>query len=141
MALLFGTSWAVNSIVVSGLLVLIVAGNGVAALRPLPTAVAFAGIGLSLLLAHAVSLETLFSASTVPRALDATMLLGLPVFFAAIAFIASFRAIGFKGAALGSNLLGALVGGLLESSSMALGMRAMVVLAALLYLAAYLTRP
>ena len=41
-------------------------------------------------------------------------------------------------AALGSNLIGAMVGGLIEYSSMALGLRAMTLLAIVLYVASLL---
>jgi hypothetical protein len=61
-----------------------------------------------------------------------------PVFFASIIFIRTFAEARFSGAALGSNLLGALVGGLLESLSMWIGLRSLLFLALGLYLAAYL---
>jgi hypothetical protein len=57
------------------------------------------------------------------------------VFFAGIIFISSFARAGFRGSALGSNLFGALLGGLLESSSMWFGLKFLTILAALLYLA------
>jgi len=60
-----------------------------------------------------------------------------PVLFASILFIRMFAATSFRGSALGSNLLGALVGGLLESLSMWIGLRALLFLAVLLYAAAY----
>jgi hypothetical protein len=60
------------------------------------------------------------------------------VFFAGIIFVRSFAHAGFSGKALGSNLFGALVGGLLESLSFWFGLKALLVIAALLYLASAL---
>jgi len=138
MALLFGTTWVVNSIVISGLLLLIVAANAVVAWRPrLSVPGAYAGIFASLVASYAIPLERFFLPSLWVKALVATGVLCLPVFFAGIVFIRSFAAEGFRGEALGSNLLGALVGGLLESLSMWTGIRSLLVIAALLYLASW----
>jgi Spermine/spermidine synthase domain len=136
MALLFGTTWIVNAVVVSGLLGLIVAANLVyGALPRIPLAVAFVGLFVSLGVMFAVHLESLFFESWILRALAATLALCTPVFFAGIIFISSFARAGFRGSALGSNLFGALLGGLLESSSMWFGLKFLTILAALLYLA------
>ena len=62
-----------------------------------------------------------------------TAVLCLPVFFAGIVFILSFAHEGFRSDALGSNLLGALLGGMLESVSMWTGMRSILILVALFY--------
>ncbi len=135
MALLFGTTWVVNAVVISVLLFLIVAANLVyGAVRRIPLAVAYAGLFVSLVVMFAVPLEKLFYESFALRALMATLALCTPVFFAGIIFISSFERAGFRGSALGSNLFGSLLGGLLESSSMWLGLKSLTIIAALLYL-------
>ncbi len=136
MALLFGTTWVVNAVVVSGLLLLIVAANVVySAWRRVPLWMAYAGLFVALAVMYAVPLEKLFYQSWTLRALMATLALCTPVFFAGIIFISSFERAGFRGSALGSNLFGSLLGGLLESSSMWFGLRSLTILAALLYIA------
>jgi SAM-dependent methyltransferase len=135
MALLFGTTWVVNAVVVSGLLCLIVAANLVySAWRSVPPWLAYSGLFVSLVVMYAMPLEKLFYQLWVLRALVATLTLCTPVFFAGIIFISSFERSGFRGTALGSNLFGALIGGLLESSSMWFGLKALTTLAALLYI-------
>jgi hypothetical protein len=62
-----------------------------------------------------------------------------PSFFAGIIFISSFSEIGFRAEALGSNLLGSLVGGLLESLSFLFGIQAMVLFVGVAYLLSFLT--
>ena len=139
MALLFGTTWLVNSVVVGGLLLLIVAANILIAKVPhFRCSVAYAGIFVSLTVAYLIPLETFFFPSIWLKACSATAVLCLPVFFAGLVFIRSFAAANFSGEALGSNLFGALVGGLLESVSYWTGIKSLLVLAAILYGASWL---
>jgi predicted membrane-bound spermidine synthase len=140
--LLFGMTWVVNSIVIAAVLVMILAANLIAARWPrLPARVALAGLGLSIAALAIVPLD-LFNALTGPAKLvAASAFLTAPIFFAGLIFIRSFAACPDKAAALGSNLLGALVGGLLESLSFLTGIRALILLVALAYMAAVWTRP
>jgi hypothetical protein len=134
MALLFGTTWLVNSIVVSGLLCLIVAANLVYQTFPkIPIRLAYAGLMLSLVVLYAVPMEKLFFKSLLVRVVVSTLVLCLPVFFAGIVFVSSFAKARFEGNALGSNLFGSLAGGLLESLSLWLGLKALVIVAAIVY--------
>jgi hypothetical protein len=48
-------------------------------------------------------------------------------------FASEFRSTDSPAAALGANMLGAVVGGLLENLSLVIGMKALLVVAALLY--------
>jgi len=139
MALLFGTTWLVNSIVISGLLLLIIGANLLVEWRKdFRIKVAYAGLFGCLLLSYPIRMESLFFASFWLKALAATLVLCMPAFFAGIVFIRSFAKAGFQGSALGSNLFGALFGGLLESLSMWTGIRSLLVVAALLYLASWI---
>lgn len=140
MALLFGTTWVVNSIVIAGLLLLIMAANILVEFRPrFPAGFGYAGIFASLLASYLIPLQSFFFPSIWLKALTATLVLCLPVFFAGIVFIRSFVEEGFRGEALGSNLLGALIGGMLESLSLWTGIQSLLVIAALLYLASWFT--
>jgi hypothetical protein len=56
-----------------------------------------------------------------------------PVYFAGLVFARSFRSAPLAGPAIGANILGSVLGGWIEYSTMALGMRALVVLAAGFY--------
>jgi len=136
MALLFGTTWLVNSIVIAGLMILIVASNFIVQWTPkIPVAVGYLGMLCAIAVGYFVPLEQLFFHSFWLKAMAATAVLCLPIFFAGIVFIRSFALEGFSSEALGSNLLGALAGGLLESLSMWTGIRSLLIVAGLLYLA------
>ncbi|HKM66444.1 MAG TPA: hypothetical protein VJX70_04695 [Candidatus Acidoferrum sp.] len=135
MALLFGTTWAVNAIVIGSLMLIIVASNLlVQAFPSIPSSAGYLGIFLSIALSYLIPLEKFFFRSFALKLIAASLVLCLPVFFAGIVFIRSFALAGFRSNTLGSNLLGALVGGLLESLSYWTGLRALLILAACLYL-------
>jgi spermidine synthase len=139
MAMLFGTTWLVNSIVIAAILVLIVAVNFLVDSWPsIPVRFAYAGIGICMLVSYLLPLEKLFFQAFWVKALVATLVLCSPVAFASIVFIRSFAASKFNGQALGSNLLGALVGGMLESMSLWTGIRSLIILAAALYFLSFL---
>lgn len=138
-ALLFGTTWLVNSIVITALLSLVLLANVVVRKMEVPRMVAFAGLFLTLALAYFVPAEALFFPSKFVRGLAVAAVYCSPAFFAGLVFISSFKAIGFRAEAFGANLLGSLVGGLLESASYATGIKALVIMAAFLYLLAMMT--
>jgi len=139
MALLFGTTWLVNSIVIGGLLLLILSANAVVGLRPSVSAtVAYVGLFATLLLGFLVPVRSIFFQSVTGRILASVLVLCLPVLFAGIVFIRSFARDGFSSDALGSNLLGAMVGGMFESASLWTGIRWLLVFAAVLYVASWI---
>jgi spermidine synthase len=140
--LLFGMTWTVNAIVFSAVLVMILASNLVAArwLRLSPWWAA-AGLGLTVLGLALVPLDWFNELGGVTKLLAASAFLTAPVFFSGLVFIRSFDECTDKSRALGSNLFGALVGGLLESLSFITGIRALIVLVGLFYAAALARRP
>jgi SAM-dependent methyltransferase len=140
MALLFGTTWLVNSIVIGGLLLMIVGANIlVMSVSRIPVAVAYAGLFISIFVSYLIPPGQLFYNSLWLRVLVASAVLCVPVFFAGIIFVQSFARTGFSGEALGSNLIGSLVGGLLEALSFWTGIKALLLVGAFLYLCSLLT--
>jgi hypothetical protein len=140
MALLCGTTWLVNSIVIAGLLILILAANAVPSLMSrFSVTYSYVGLFITLLIGYLVPVREIFFVSVPARVAVLMLVLCLPVFFAGTIFIASFARAKFSPTALGSNLLGAMVGGMLESASLWTGIRSLLVLAALLYAASWLT--
>ena len=66
----------------------------------------------------------------------AATIFAIPVFFAGLLFASEFRNADSPAAALAANMLGAVVGGLLENVSLITGMRALLLVAGIIYLAA-----
>jgi spermidine synthase len=139
MALLCGTTWAVNAIVIGSLMLIIIASNVVVQQWPLISRnVGFWGIFITIGISYGIPVENLLFQSYAIKVLVSSLILCSPVFFAGIVFIQSFANAGFRSSTLGSNLFGALVGGLLESLSYWTGIRALLLLAAALYLASWI---
>jgi hypothetical protein len=133
-ALLFGTTWFVNALVFAGVLVAVLAAveisRRVTIRRPVPLYVALLA---ALLIAWAVPADSLLSLSTIPRFVLAVLLAFTPILLANIIFSQRFRDTEDSAAAFGANLLGAMVGGLLEYTSLIFGYRWLLVMAAVLY--------
>jgi SAM-dependent methyltransferase len=139
-ALLFGTTWLVNSIVVAALLLLIIAANATVSSVPLISRwIAYAGILIAATIGYLVPMQSLFFPNPWVKGLAAVVVLCLPVYFAGIIFARSFADASFNSEALGSNLLGAVVGGVLESISFWTGLRALLLIAVLLYILSAVT--
>ena len=140
--LLFGMTWIVNAIVISAVLVMILLANLVAWRWPrLPQPAIIAGLAITVAALALVPLDWFNTLTGGAKLVAASAFLTAPVFFAGLIFIQSFAVCTDKAHALGSNLIGALVGGLLESLSFVTGIRALVILVGLFYLIAILRRP
>ena len=134
LALLFGSTWIVNSLVFLTVLVLILLAN-LFVLKAPPTRLAwhYAGLFALLAIATAVPLNAFLSGGVLVRyALPCILALG-PMFFAGVIFATTFRDSRDPDMAFGSNIAGAVVGGLAESFSMVLGFRYLLLLAIALY--------
>jgi hypothetical protein len=137
-ALLFGTTWLVNALVFGGILLVVLAAIEVSRRVRLPPAVLYPAVFATLAVAWAVQPDALLSLSFVPRLATALALAFAPIFCANLLFAQRFKETASLTIAFGANLLGAMVGGVLEYSSLIFGYRALLILIAGLYAAAFL---
>ncbi len=139
-ALLFGTTWFVNALVTAGVLVAVFAAvevsRHVVIRRP---ALLYAGLLVALGVTWAILPGSLLTLSPVPRFLAAVIIAFAPIFFANMVFSQRFRDTGDSTTAFGANLLGAMIGGILEYTSLIIGYRWLLVLVALLYGLAFIS--
>ena len=138
LSLLFGSTWIVNTSVFGGILLMILLANALSMRRPVPPTLGYVALAAAILLVWAIPVASLNAIPLVGRLIAAGVLFALPVFFAGTIFSGALRDRGNVPAALGSNLCGALLGGMLEYLSMLLGMRAVALLALVIYLASML---
>jgi hypothetical protein len=137
-ALLFGTTWFVNALVFAGILLTVLAAIEVeqrTGVRKLTVLYPLLFVGL--LVAGLVPASWLLSLDTAPRFVIATLLAFFPVFIANLVFASRFRDTADPTTAFGANLLGAMVGGVLEYLSLITGYRGLLVLAGVLYALAW----
>src|SRR5208282_2196040 len=134
LALYFGTTWQVNGIVIAAILSALLLANFVIERqqRAWPRAWTLIGILAGIACAYFVPFNRIPGSAAVVGSF-AALVFAIPVFFAGLLFASEFRSAGSPAAALGANMLGAVVGGLLENLSLIIGMKALLVVAALLY--------
>jgi spermidine synthase len=137
LALYYGTTWQVNGIVISAMLGALLLSNLVVEYGrfPLPRILLVAGIIAGLGAAYFIPLHWLHGSPALSGAILAGVF-SIPVFFAGLLFSTEFRTAETPGTALGANVLGAVLGGLLENLSLITGMRALILMAIALYLIA-----
>ena len=141
-ALLFGTTWVVNSLVFVGVLLAVLAAVETTRRWPTPSVQLMYGVLVGgLALAWLVPSSWLLALPLVPRLLAAVVIAFLPIFAANVIFAKRFGDTASAAIALGTNLLGAMVGGCLEYLALVSGYRTLLVLAALLYVGAYVVTP
>jgi SAM-dependent methyltransferase len=141
-ALWFGTTWIVNSLVFAGVLISVLGAIAVARRFRLPHAnLLYGALFATLAIAWAVPTDSLLSLSPSIRWVAATVLTFTPIFVANLIFAQRFAQTASATAAFGANLLGAMLGGVLEYSALVVGYRALIVGAGLIYLVALVLKP
>jgi hypothetical protein len=134
LALYFGTTWQVNGIVIAAILSALLLANFVIERqqRAWPRVWTLIGILAGIACAYFVPFNRVPGSAALVGSF-AALVFAIPVFFAGLLFASEFRSADSPAAALGANMLGAVVGGLLENLSLIIGMKALLVVAALLY--------
>ena len=134
-ALLFGTTWFVNALVFAGILRRRswprsrwrdASGSATVACSYVPLFASLAWRG-------SCRPDRLLGLRFVPRFGAAVALAFAPVFLANLIFAERFRDVGSSTIAFGANLLGAIVGGVLEYGALVVGYRALLIVVAALY--------
>jgi len=137
--LLFGSTWLVNSYVITGILVLILLANLVVAKFKINNVrLLYILLILSSLIVYFLPLEIFSGLEYWIRAVVVSIILNIPIFFAGMVFIISFRRTPYKNLAYGSNLIGAAVGGIIESFSFIIGINALLLIVIVFYAMSFL---
>ena len=139
LALLFGTTWLVNALAISGVLIMVLAANLIVLRRArVNLRWAYALLLASLLGLYFFPLEILTGIHLPIRIIVSVFLLSMPLFFSGLIFSESLRISGETSKPLASNLSGTMVGGMLEYGSLVWGIKSLYLIAIVVYLAAFL---
>jgi SAM-dependent methyltransferase len=137
-ALLFGTTWFVNALVFTGVLLSVYLAIEVAEKVALPhPRWLYVALLASVLGALLAPVPQLLAMPFFARFVAAVVLWFTPIFIANLVFAQRFQGVGESNIAFGANLLGAVVGGALEYAALMTGYSALAVLVAILYAAAF----
>jgi SAM-dependent methyltransferase len=141
-ALWFGTTWIVNSLVFAGILLSVWGAVEIARRTRLPRqSLLFMLLFAFLALAWGIPPSALLDLPLAVRVPAAAALTFAPILFANLIFAKRFADTASSTVAFGANLLGAMVGGLIEYAALLVGYRALMIPVGVLYLAAFWLTP
>jgi len=142
MALLFGSTWVVNSLVFFSILLMILLSNlYVIAAKPQRLGPYYALLIACLGLNIAVPMSVFLSLPGTAKVVASCSVVFVPVFFAGVVFATSFRASQRPDVDFGSNIGGIILGGLCEFFSLMVGFNHLLVIAIAFYLLSVVLRP
>jgi hypothetical protein len=137
MALLFGSTWWVNTVVFAGILALVLLANLTASRWHVPISLCVAALSVGILAAAMLPTGLLLELSPWARAAAAVIVYLGPVYFGGLIFARLIENESRLYEAYGSNVLGAVLGGTAEYLSLVLGFRFLLALALAFYLGVF----
>ncbi len=142
MALLFGSTWYVNSVVFFAILVMVLFSNlYVLAMKPGRLWPFYALLVAALLVNAYVPMSYFLSLPGTAKVVASCAVVFVPIFFAGVIFATSFRDSRQPDVDFGSNIGGVILGGLCENLSLVLGFSHLILVAVAFYVLASLLRP
>lgn len=134
MALLFGSTWTVNTAVFAAVLVMALIGNLYAGwVRPTNLTIYYVGLMLALGANMAVPPSSFLGMDPTAQVLASCSLAFAPILFAGVIFPVSFKRAARPDQFFGANVAGAMAGGLMENLSLLTGFQLLLVVAVGLY--------
>ena len=136
-AVVLGNTWTVNAVIISGILLMILLSNLLVMKWPkVPLGPVYGLLVGSCLGLYFLDLSRFAFLPYPTKAAVVGLLTSLPMLFSGVVFVKSFAATDRKDTALGANLMGSLVGGLLQTVTFATGIKALLLIVAGLYFVA-----
>ena len=133
LALYFGTTWVVNCVALTGVLTVLLLANFFVRYRhPERLHIYYVALCAGLLVDFAVPWSKL-PGSGVFVGTVICVAYCVPIFFAGVIFTECFRRVSGRSEAFGSNMLGAVAGGLAQNLSFVFGMKALLLVAVFIY--------
>jgi len=134
MALLFGSTWVVNSIVFFAILVMILLSNFfVLALKPRVLWPHYLFLTAALLVNAIIPMSYFLNLPGAAKVVTSCAVVFVPVFFAGVIFATTFGESRHPDVDFGSNIAGVILGGLTENFSLMLGFDHLLLLAVAFY--------
>lgn len=141
-SVVLGNTWQVNAVIVSGVLGMSLLANLIAYKLPrLPLVPVYIALLATCLGLYCVDLASFAFLPFAAKALIVGTLTTIPALFSGIIFIRSFAIVPRKDLALGANMIGSMVGAMLQSVTFVTGIKALLLVVAGLYILSFVTRP
>jgi hypothetical protein len=141
-SVILGNTWETNAVIVSGVLIMILLANWLAYRFPnikvKPIYLVLISITLGL---YFVDLSIFAHLPVMTKVIVVGGVTTLPMLFSGVIFIRSFDIVDRKDDALGANLVGSIVGAIIQSVTFIVGIKTLLLIVAGLYLFSMLFRP
>lgn len=139
LSLQFGSTWLVTTVVIAAILLMILLANVLVSRTEIHR---YTGVYLflfaSILLCLVVPRDFFLTLPPFIKTTATPLFLTLPLFFAGIIFIISFKKTKNRDIAFGANILGAVIGGLLEYSALPFGLKSLYYFSLVFYFFSFL---
>jgi len=132
-ALIFGNTWQTSLLTITAVLLFILLANLIYFFKPIPPKLSYVFLFIFLGLQFFIPLAVFNSLTGPVKTVVASFWLNLPFFFSSLIFISLFSLSRDKASALGSNLLGSVVGGMFSAFSFVWGIKSVLIISLLLY--------
>jgi len=139
-SLYFGTTWLVSMVVILGVLIMVFLANLAASRLRRFSLVLYLPLIVSVCFLYFFPTQNVLAWPFLPRLIYSLTIIPLPIFFAGLIFSSTFRESQDPSFSLGSNLLGAMVGGFVEYLGMITGMKALLLVVVVFYFASLFVR-
>lgn len=137
-ALIYGSTWIVNTVVFSAMLVMILGANlWVLRRRPQKLTPYYIGLVITLVLNIAVPLDSFLGLPYAVQGIASGLLVFSPILCAGVIFATLFAKSPMPEQALAYNTAGAILGGLTETTSLLIGFQWILALAAAIYIGSW----
>ena len=141
-SVVLGNTWETNAVIVSGVLVMALLANWITYTFPrIQIYIVYAALIAISLALYFVDLAQFAFLPYPAKVLVVGGLTTLPMLFSGIIFVRSFASAEGKDEALGANMVGSLVGALIQSVTFVVGIKTLLLIVAGMYFLSMLTKP
>ncbi len=142
MALLFGSTWVVNSVVFFAILVMILLSNLYVSWARPKSLLPYYGLLVGALVVNTfVPMSYFLSLPGAAKVAVSCAVIFIPIFFAGVIFATAFRDSRQPDVDFGSNIAGVILGGLSENLSLMVGFNSLLLIAIAFYVLSHLLKP
>jgi spermidine synthase len=138
MNLAWGATWLTSAVVFFAVLLMVLLATLTVSVWRVPLFPTMGALVVSLLVAYALPESIVLRTGVPMRVALSVLVVGVPIFLSSMCFARVFETRPAPDVAFGWNLLGAVAGGLLELTSMSVGLKALLLVATMAYLGALL---
>lgn len=141
-SVVLGNTWETNAVIVSGVLVMALLANWIAyKFRSIQISAVYMALIAICLALYFVDLAQFAFLPYAAKVLVVGGLTTLPMLFSGIIFVRSFASAERKDEALGANIVGSLVGALIQSATFVVGVKALLLIVTGMYTLSMFTKP